>query len=174
MNALIATVVLAAQLVKLVPEDGISKAFTLRSEGDYETRVSFFRPDVFRVEVGKKVWEGEGTNRTYKVDYSDPKNQPFLAQILLPGYMEDASEVDFADACGKFIFKTSKITVEFDKTTGLMAVPTSAASRFWPSPRPWIRYGRGGFEPARLRAAPQEHARCALLRLRPTGGELPA
>ena len=122
MNALIATVVLAAQLVKLVPEDGISKAFTLRGEGDYETRVSFFRPDVFRVEVGKKVWEDEGTNRTYKVDYSDPKNQPFLAQILLPGYMEDASEVDFADACGKFIFKTSKITVEFDKTTGLMAV----------------------------------------------------
>lgn len=122
MNAVIVTCILAAQLVKLVPEDGISKAFTLRGEGDYETRVSFYRPDVFRVEVGKKVWEGDETNRTYKVDYSDPKNVPYRAQILLGSYMEDATGVDFADACGKFIFKTAKIVVEFDKETGLMAV----------------------------------------------------
>lgn len=122
MNMLMSVLMLGAAFTRLVPEDGISKAFTLRGEGDYETRVSFWRPDVFRVEVGKKIYDGKETNGVYRVAYADPLNNCYRAQMLVAGYKEDATPVEFADSCGKFIFRTSEIVVEFDKETGLMAV----------------------------------------------------
>lgn len=122
MNILFATLLVGSAFTRLVPEDGISKAFTLRGEGDYETRVSFYRPDVFRVETGKKVYDPTETNGVYKVDYADPLNDANKVQMLVKGYAEDATPVEFADSCGKFIFKTSELTVEFDKEKGTMTV----------------------------------------------------
>lgn len=112
-----------AALVRLVPEDGISKAFTLKTDSDVEYVVRFYRSDVFRVEAAPKLWEGEGTNRTYKLDFTDKKNDPKrVAQILVDGYEEDATGVRFADKDGKFTFTTSSIIVDFDKATEKMAV----------------------------------------------------
>lgn len=113
-----------AALTRLVPEHGVGKAFTLKSDGDVEYVVRFYRPDVFRVQAAPKVWEGEGEARTYKVDYSDPHNDPAKAQILLDDYREDSSPVDFSDKDGAFTFKTSEVTVRFDKATELMSVVT--------------------------------------------------
>ena len=75
-----------AKLVRLVPEHGISKAFTLKTDSDVEYVVRFYRHDVFRVEAAPKLWEGEGTNRTYKLDFTDKRCDPKRVKILLPEY----------------------------------------------------------------------------------------
>ncbi len=112
-----------AALVRLVPEDGVSKLFTLKTDSDVEYRVSFYRPDVFRVEAAPKVWSGDETNRTYTVDYTDPKRDPNrLAQILVPEYAQDGTLVRFADKDGRFTFKTSALVISFDKATEKMSV----------------------------------------------------
>ena len=109
-------------LARLVPEDGVSKLFTFKTRGDVEYRVRWYRPDVFRVEAAPKTTTGEGTNAVTKVDYTDKKNRPDKAQMLVAGYKEDTTGVDFANRDGKFIFKTTAITVEFDVNTELMTV----------------------------------------------------
>ena len=111
-----------AALVNLIPEHGTSKLFTLKSEGDVEYRVSFYRPDVFRVEAAKKVWVGEGTNKVVKLDYSDAHNNPANAQILVDSWKEDTTGVGFEDKDGRYTFKTSEIVVSFDKATEKMSV----------------------------------------------------
>lgn len=60
-----------AKLVRLVPEHGVSKAFTLKTDSNVEYVVRFYRPDVFRVEAAPKIWQGEGTNRTYKLVFAE-------------------------------------------------------------------------------------------------------
>ncbi len=125
---LIASVILSlvqfadAAFTRLVPEDGISKAFTLKSDGDNEYVVRFYRPNVFRLEVAKKLWEGDETNRTYRLDFADKLNNPNHAQILLDNYAEDMTSVKFADKDDKFTFKTTEMIVEFDKLTEIMSV----------------------------------------------------
>ena len=111
-----------AKLVRLVPEHGISKAFTLKTDSDTEYVVRFYRPDVFRVEAAPKLWEGEGTNRTYKLVFTDKRCDPKRVKILLPEYKEDTTGVKFADRNGKFSFETTEMRVDFDKETECMSV----------------------------------------------------
>lgn len=114
-----------AELTRLVPEHGISKLFTLKSaDTNREYRVSFYRPDVFRVQAAQLVEVEVGTNTVMKFDYEDHHNCPDYAQILVDEYKEDKSAVDFADKDGKFVFKTSEMIVEFDKATDKMTLKT--------------------------------------------------
>ena len=123
LSTLLIGVAAEAALVRLVPEDGTSKKFTFKTDSDVEYVIRFYRPDVFRVEAAPKVWTGEGTNRTYTVDYTDKRNDPNRkAQILTDGYAEDKTGVRFADKDGKFTFTTSSIVVSFDKETEKMSV----------------------------------------------------
>lgn len=122
-SSLLVGVAAEAALVRLVPEEGVSKAFTLKTDSDVEYVVRFYRPDVFRVEAAPKLWEGEGTNRIYKLDFADKKNDPARkAQILVDGYAEDKTGVRFADKDGKFRFTTSSLVIDFDKKTEKMSV----------------------------------------------------
>ena len=97
---------------KVVPESYISKAWTVFLSGEEEMRVTFWRPDVFRIEKGLKVADTNvtvkteisatgqyitTTNAAYTVSYADPRNDPKGAQIILPEVMEDASRVVFVD-----------------------------------------------------------------------------
>lgn len=111
-----------AALVRLVPEHGVSKAFTLKTDSDVEYVVRFYRPDVFRVEAAPKIWSGEGTNRTYKVDYTDRFCDPKRVKILLPEYAEDTTGVKFYDKDGRFSFVTTEMRVDFDKASEKMSV----------------------------------------------------
>ena len=111
-----------ASLVRLVPEHGVSKLFTLKSDRDVEYKVRFYRPDVFRVEAAPIKWSGEGTNRVSSIDYVDHLNLPEKAQILVDGYAEDRTGVGFEDKGGVFRFTTSALRVEFDKATEKMSV----------------------------------------------------
>jgi len=139
--ALLSTAASAA-LVKLDPLHGTSKAFALKSDGDTEYVVRFYRPDVFRVEAGRKVWTGEGTNRTFTVDFADHRNDPAKAQMLVDDYAEDNTLVKFADKDGKFVFSTTEIIVEFDRTNETMTV--------WN----WDRARTGETKPILAEAAP--------------------
>ncbi len=123
-TSLVALVGLASQgaLTRLVPEHGVSKAFTLKTDSNVEYVVRFYRPDVFRVEATVKQWEGEGENRTYKLDFTDKRCDPNRVQILVPEYKEDTTGVKFADQDGKFTFKTTEMTVEFDKASEKMTL----------------------------------------------------
>ena len=104
-----------ASLVKLVPDSRLPKGFVLQSDRGVEYTLSFWRPDVFRVQVAPKGADGA-------VNYSDPLNKPDKAQILVAGYQEDATGVECLDADGKFTFKTSSATIEFDKASERMRV----------------------------------------------------
>ncbi len=120
--AALASVASYGALTRLVPEHGVSKAFTLKTDSDVEYVVRFYRPDVFRVEAAPKLWEGEGTNRTYKLDFTDKRCDPNRVQILLPEYKEDTTGVKFTDKDGLFTFKTTDITVVFEKAGETMTV----------------------------------------------------
>ena len=112
-----------AELVRLVPESGVSKLFTLKTaDSNREYRVSFYRPDVFRVQAAPVTWEGPETNRVAHYDYTDRFNDPKRAQILVDGYAEDTTGVRFEDADGHYIFKTTEMAVWFDKTNETMSV----------------------------------------------------
>ncbi|MCR5414717.1 MAG: DUF5110 domain-containing protein [Kiritimatiellae bacterium] len=120
--AVFATLTASATLTRLVPEHGTSKLFTLKSDADREYRVSFYRPDVFRVEAALKSFVMEGTNKVERYDYADKHNNPTNAQILVETWAEDKSGVKFADKDGFFVFTTSEIIVSFDKTNETMSV----------------------------------------------------
>lgn len=121
-----------AELVRLVPEHGISKLFTLRTaDSNRQYRVSFYRPDVFRVQVAPVTWEGTETNRVAKYDYADKFNDPARAQILVDDYQEDTMGVKFADTDGSFVFSTTEMNVFFDKTNETMSVWRRGRPVFW-------------------------------------------
>ncbi len=112
-----------AELVRLVPEHGVSKLFSLKTaDSNREYRVSFYRPDVFRVEAAPVAWDGPETNRVATYDYADKFNDPKRAQILVDDYREDTTGVAFSDKDGRFTFSTTEIDVVFDKTDETMRV----------------------------------------------------
>lgn len=122
-----------ASLCTVVPESYVSKAWTVRMSGDEEMRVTFWRPDVFRIEKGLKVYGTNLTTRTeisasgqyitvtnlsYEVGYADPANDPTRTQIILPEAKEDASRVLFEDSESVYVWKTSDLRLELDKSAG--------------------------------------------------------
>ena len=122
-------------VTKVVPESYISKAWTVGMSGGMEMRVTFWRPDVFRIEAGLKVNNADGeqstttvitetgqyktvTNSSYTVEYADPRNVPTGVQMLLPGLQEDASRVRFQDGADKYTWSTTDLELSLDKARG--------------------------------------------------------
>ena len=54
-------------VVKVVPESYTSKAWTIHTSTNVELRVSFWRPDVFRIQAGLKISD---TNETVTTEIS--------------------------------------------------------------------------------------------------------
>lgn len=123
----------APAVSKVIPESYVSKAWTVKSAGDTETRVTFWRADVFRIETGFKVPETNVvastvitetgqylsvTNDAYTVDYADLRNDPKGVQIILPSVKEDASRVVFEDGADEYVWKTIALTLKLDKSRG--------------------------------------------------------
>lgn len=92
---------------------GPGKAWTMDAPGGIEYRISFFRPDVFRLEAAKK-----------ETGYADPRNNPDHAQIIVGGYIEDDSEVAMEDKETEVVYTTSDLTVKFLKSDFRMSVET--------------------------------------------------
>ena len=94
------------------------KAWTIDVLSNIEYRVSFYRPDVFRLEAARIKEELDGTNAVRKIDYSDKHNNPAYAQILVEDYEEDSSEVAMTYDESEVVFKTSELTIRFDRKNG--------------------------------------------------------
>lgn len=64
-------------VVKVVPESYISKVWTIHTSTNVELRVSFWRPDVFRIQAWLKIADTNETvtttNRAYTVAYEGEK-----------------------------------------------------------------------------------------------------
>ncbi len=140
MRRFVAAAVLAATfaamaqntVVKVVPESYTSKAWTIHTSTNVELRVSFWRPDVFRIQAGLKV---AGTNETvtteisatgqyvtttnldYTVGYADPLAKPDGDTIILPEVLEDSSRVLFKDSADSYEWTTSALKLVLDKPT---------------------------------------------------------
>lgn len=123
-------------VTKVVPESYISKAWTVRTSTNVETRVTFWRRNVFRIETGLKVADTnlEGrvkqeisasgqyittTNESYTIAYEDPRNDSSKAQMLLAGVAEDSSRVYFTDSTNHYEWSTGALTLKLDKQSGV-------------------------------------------------------
>lgn len=124
-----AMAVTPGKVLKMVPQSGISKSFDLITENGITVRVQFYTPQVFRILAapqklepqldrhGNPVKDADGNVKTYvSADFSDPKNDPEKAQILV-GVPEDATRVVFADnrEAGTYTFSTTALTLTVDK-----------------------------------------------------------
>ena len=120
-------------VVKVVPESYISKAWTVTTSTNVEMRVTFWRPDVFRIEAGLLVADTNvtvkteisatgqyitTTNSSFVASYADPKNDPAKTQMLVDGAMEDMTRVRFADSAESYVWETSAARLTLDKNTG--------------------------------------------------------
>ena len=124
-----AMAVTPGKVLKMVPQSGTSKSFDLITENGITVRVQFYTPQVFRILAapqklepqldrhGNPVKDADGNVKTYvSADFSDPKNDPEKAQILV-GVPEDATRVVFADnrEAGTYTFSTTALTLTVDK-----------------------------------------------------------
>ena len=117
------------KVLKMVPQSGMSKSFDLITENGLTVRVQFYSPQVFRIlaapqklepvrdRAGNPVKDKEGNVKTFvSADFSDPRNDPEKAQILV-GVPEDKTRVVFADdrEAGAYTFSTTALTLTVDK-----------------------------------------------------------
>ena len=124
-----AAAVTPGKVLKMVPQSGTSKSFDLITENGITVRVQFYSPQVFRIlaapqklepvldRKGNPVKDEDGEVKTYvSADFSDPKNDPEKAQILV-GVPEDKTRVAFADdrEAGAYTFSTSLLTLSVAK-----------------------------------------------------------
>lgn len=117
------------KVVKMVPQSGTSKSFDLTTENGIAVRIQFYTPQVFRIlaapqksvpqldKEGKPVKGEDGKEKTtLTADFSDPRNDPNKAQILV-GEPEDKTRVVFVDnrKDGTYTFATSALTLTVSK-----------------------------------------------------------
>ena len=139
------------RVLRVVPESYVSKAWTVYMSGDEEMRVTFWRPDVFRIERGLKVADTNVTTKTeisatgqyvtttnaaYTVSYKDPLNDPSGAQIVLPEAREDASRIRFADGEGEYTWRTTAVALVLDKRSGTFSCSLATGERVWTEAKP--------------------------------------
>ena len=136
---------------RVVPESYISKAWTVYMNGDEEMKVTFWRPDVFRIEKGLKVAttnlavtteiSATGqyisvTNNAYTVAYEDPLNKPDQTQMVLPGTKEDSSRVLFEDKEDEYIWRTTAVKLALDKVRGTFTCDLADGANVWKESSP--------------------------------------
>ena len=141
----------AATIEKVVPESYISKAWTVKTATNVEMRVTFWRPDVFRIEAGLLVADTNvtvkteisasgqyitTTNAAYYADYSDKRNDPAKAQMLLDGAAEDMTRVRFVDGADEYAWHTSALTLVLNKKLGTFACQLATGEQVWHETRP--------------------------------------
>lgn len=117
------------KVLKMIPQSGVSKSFDLITEKGITFRVQFYTPQVFRIlaapqqlkpqldRAGRPLKDKEGKELTYiSADFSDPKNNPQKAQILV-GVPEDKTQVVFVDdrAADVLHFATSVLRLTVNK-----------------------------------------------------------
>ena len=140
-----------AMVEKVVPESYVSKAWTVKTATNVEMRVTFWRPDVFRIEAGVLVADTNvtvkteisatgqyvtTTNAACYADYKDPKNDPAKAQMLVDGAAEDMTRVRFEDGEKTYVWSTSAITLKLDKASGTFACWLATGEKVWQQSRP--------------------------------------
>ena len=122
-----------SSIEKVVPESYVSRAWTVKTSTNVEMRVTFWRPDVFRIEAGPLVADTNvtvkteisatgqyitTTNSAFVASYADPKNDPAKTQMLVDGAAEDMTRVRFADGDGEYVWETSALKLKLDKGAG--------------------------------------------------------
>lgn len=145
-----ASAVVPGKVLKMVPQSGVSKSFDLITENGITLRVQFYTPEVFRIlaapqtlepvlnRAGKPVKDKDGKEQTYvSADFSDPKNKPEKAQILV-GVPEDRTRVAFADnrEAGTYTFATSALTLTVKKADATFSLTSADGSPIWEEAAP--------------------------------------
>ena len=151
MVAMFANAAETMMVEKVVPESYISKAWTVKTTTNIEMRVSFWRPDVFRIEAGLLVADTNvtikteisasgqyitTTNSAFYANYADPRNDPAKAQMLVADAAEDMTRVIFRDAEDEYVWSTTALTLTLDKKLGTFACRLATGELVWRETRP--------------------------------------
>ena len=145
-----AIAVTPGRVLKMVPQSGTSKSFDLITENGITVRVQFYTPQVFRIlaapqtlepvrdRKGNPVKDKDGNVKTFvSADFSDPKNDPEKAQILV-GVPEDKTRVAFADnrEAGTYTFSTALLTLTVRKDDCRFSLATAEGTPIWAEAKP--------------------------------------
>ncbi len=106
------TEVTPGAVVKMVPESGIAKIFTIQTKSDVELSIRFYSAEIFRIQAGRKI-AGKKAGE-YTVSYDDPRNDPAKAQILVP-FKESPDRVTFAETDTEYTFTTRALVLHLNK-----------------------------------------------------------
>ncbi len=133
------------KILTMVPQSGTSKSFDIITENRITLRVQFYSPEVVRIlaapqtdepvrdRAGNPIKDAEGVVQTYpSADFSDPRNDPAKAQILVP-VAEDRTRVTFADnrEAGTYTFATTAMTLTVNKADCTFALTAADGSPIW-------------------------------------------
>lgn len=145
-----ASAVVPGKVLKMVPQSGVSKSFDLATENGITLRVRFYTPEVFRIlaapqtlepvrdRAGNPVKDKDGKTQTYvSANFSDPKNAPEKAQILV-GVPEDRTRVVFADdrKAGVYTFSTTALTLTVRKADATFSLAAADGTPLWAEAAP--------------------------------------
>jgi len=102
---------------------GKDPVYTVQTDSDIQLRITFYRPDVFRIQAA--------TNGVY----ADPKNDPEKAQIVIDHDFEE-SKVKAQEKNGVITFKTKTLTLTLDKATAQFSLADADGKILWKETRP--------------------------------------
>ncbi len=99
-------------------KSGKDPVYTLQTDSELQMRITFYRPDVFRIEAA--------TNGVY----ADPKNDPEKAQIVIDNDFGKA-KVKAKEKDGVITFKTKALTLTIDKATAQFSLANADGQPLW-------------------------------------------
>ena len=97
--------------------------YTVQTDSDVELRVTFYRPDVFRIQAA--------TNSAY----ADPKNDPEKAQILVLDEIGN-TKVKTNENDEQITFKTKAVTLTLNKATTQFELRDASGTLLWSETAP--------------------------------------
>jgi len=107
----------AGEVIK-VRKKWFKPVYTVKTDSGIRMRITFYRPDVFRIEAAP---QGE---------YADPRNDKKKAQIVIDDKLTK-SEVIFSHDSGLYSFKTDALTLTLDKATAQFELLDAKGESLW-------------------------------------------
>ena len=92
--------------------------YTVQTDSDLQIRITFYRPDVFRIEAAPKG------------AYKDPLNDPSKAQILVDNEIKNP-EVKMEENQNRILFSTASLSLQLDRATLTFSLHTADGKLLW-------------------------------------------
>jgi len=101
----------------------LNPVFTFKTDSDVQMRLTFYRPDVFRIEAAPNG------------AYADPLNDPKKAQIVIDNEIKK-QEVKVTEDQSQIVFSTEFLTLILDRATSQFTLKRADGTLLWKETKP--------------------------------------